>query len=114
MSEAASGAPTAAADAGGAPSAPVLRALVGPPADPVREVEVDGCLSLYRRDVDHVVVLNETASDVWRLADGTLHDDEIVALLASAYGLEPATIDGEVRATLARLVHEGFLTLDLR
>lgn len=90
------------------------RALVSPPADTVREVDVDGCLSLYRRDVDRVLVLNETASDVWRLADGTLHDDEIVALLATAYGVTGEVIEGEVRATLARLVQEGFLTLDLR
>jgi len=87
---------------------------VRPPAPVVREVEVDGCLSLYRRDVDQVVVLNETASDVWRLADGTLDDDEIVALLAAAYGVAPEIIGDEVRATLARLVQEGFLTLDLR
>ena len=110
--------PVASGSTGVVPSAaaPVgaPRALVCPPIDAVREVEVDGCLSLYRRDVDRVLVLNETASDVWRLADGTLHDDEIVALLAAAYGLEPGTIDAEVRSTLARLVQEGFLTLDLR
>jgi hypothetical protein len=113
MSDAVAGAPADAPRAG-TPTEPVRRSLVSPPADAVREVEVDGCLSLYRRDVDHVVVLNETASDVWRLADGTLHDDEIVALLALAYGVRPATIDAEVRATLSRLVTEGFLTLDLR
>lgn len=90
------------------------RALVSPPTDAVREVDVDGCLSLYRRDVDRVVVLNETASDVWRLADGTLHDDEIVVLLASAYGVAVEAIEDDVRATLLRLVQEGFLTLDLR
>ena len=48
--------------------------------NPRREVEVDGCLSLYRRDAECVMVLNETASDVWRLADGTLAQPEIVAL----------------------------------
>lgn len=85
-----------------------------PPPDPVREVEVDGCLSLYRRDVDRVLVLNETASDVWRLADGTLDDDRIIELLADAYRLEPHVIADEVRVTLARLVQEGFLTVDLR
>jgi len=105
-------APSTGARATGAPAGP--RRLVCPPADTVREVEVDGCLSLYRRDVDRVVVLNETASDVWRLADGTLHDDEIVDLLAAAYGVGPDSIGDDVRATLARLVQEGFLTLDLR
>jgi hypothetical protein len=104
---------TAAADPRSTPTRPP-RALVSPPADAVREVEIDGCLSLYRRDVDRVVVLNETASDVWRLADGTLHDDEIVELLAAAYGVGPEIIADEVRATLALLVQEGFLSLDLR
>jgi hypothetical protein len=80
----------------------------------VREVDLDGCITLYRRGHDSVLVLNETASDVWRLADGTLHDDEVVDLLAAAYGVAPEVIEADVRATIARLVHEGVLTLDLR
>jgi hypothetical protein len=114
MTESAAALPEVAAAETHASSTRPPRALVSPPADSVREVEVEGCLSLYRRDVDRVVVLNETASDVWRLADGTLHDDEIVELLATAYGVSADAIGDEVRATLARLVQEGFLTLDLR
>jgi hypothetical protein len=87
---------------------------IGPPAVVVREVDIDGCLSLYQRTSDRVLVLNETASDVWRLIDGTLGEDEIVATLARSYGVDPSVIAGEVRATIRRFVEEGFLGLTLR
>jgi hypothetical protein len=88
--------------------------VIGPPAVVVREVEIDGCLSLYQRTSDRVLVLNETASDVWRLIDGTLGEDEIVVTLASSYGVQPSVIADEVRATIRRFVEEGFLGLTLR
>jgi hypothetical protein len=96
------------------PATAAPRALLGPVPEPVREVDIDGCVSLYRRGHDAVLVLNETASDVWRLADGSLDDVEIVGLLARAYGVEPDVIEADVHATIARLVQEGFLSLDLR
>jgi hypothetical protein len=87
----------------------VIGRLVGPPVAAVREVEVDGCLTLYQRDVDQVLVLNQTASDVWRLADGTLHEPELVDCLARAYGLDTESIAPEVHAAIERFVEEGFL-----
>lgn len=95
-------------------NATVARPLVGPPTASVREVDVDGCLTLYRRASDQVLVLNETASEVWRLADGTLDEEQIVVSLAEAYGVPAAAIRPEVRETIERFVTEGLLGLVLR
>jgi hypothetical protein len=56
-----------------------------------------------------VVVLNATASDVWRLCDGEQTLDEIVDLLASAYQGDAAVIRPDVEKTIAELVEAGFL-----
>ena len=56
---------------------------VGPPAPQVVETEVDGDVCLYDPTSERVAVLNATASDVWRLADGTFTISEISELLAS-------------------------------
>lgn len=55
------------------------------------------------------MVLNATASDVWRLCDGEQTLDQIVELLASAYRTEPATIRPDVEKTITELVDAGFL-----
>jgi hypothetical protein len=89
------------------------RARVGPAVGEVREVDVDGSLTIYRRDIDQVLVLNRTASDVWRLSDGTLDEAEVVDRLAQVYGLDPEDIVDDVRATIARFVREGFIALTL-
>lgn len=84
---------------------------IGPPIGAVREVEVDGCLTIYRRDLDRVLVLNATASDVWRLCDGTLDEPTIVGLLARAYAVDADTIVDDVRSAVQRFVGEGFVDL---
>ena len=62
--------------------------LIGPPPPHVIETEVRGDISLYDAQHERVLVLNGTASDVWRLCDGDQTFDQIVALLARAYGVE--------------------------
>lgn len=74
--------------------------MVGPPAPHVVESEVDGSISLYDPEAEEVLVLNETASDVWRLSDGSETLDQIVKLLARAYGVEPSEIHDEVVETV--------------
>lgn len=83
--------------------------VVGPPALHVVETEVDGRISLYDSEHQQVSVLNETASDVWRLCDGqhTLH--EVVSLLARAYSVEPNSIREEVEQTVAGFRDSGLL-----
>jgi hypothetical protein len=74
--------------------------LVGPPAAGVSEVEIDGRICLYAPGSEQVVVLNDTASDVWRLADGERTLAELVDLLAASYGVEAASILGDVQAAV--------------
>lgn len=82
---------------------------VGPPSAHVLETEVDGQISLYNPHNESVTVLNETASDIWRLSDGEHTLAEMVELLASAYAVDPSTIAPEVEATVEQLVEAGFL-----
>lgn len=74
----------------------------------VREFEVDGRVTLYRGS-DRVLVLNATASDVWRLCDGTSSRAEVVATIARAYGMDPGEIAAAVLAAIDQLLQEGFL-----
>jgi len=51
------------------------------PADGVSVEDVDAEVCLYRSDIDEVLVLNQSAADVWRLADGSLSVDELLACI---------------------------------
>jgi Coenzyme PQQ synthesis protein D (PqqD) len=82
---------------------------VGPPSPHVVETEVDGDVCLYDPSSERVAVLNGTASDVWRLADGTYTVAEITDLLASSYGAQPTSIAPDVEAVVAEFIEAGFL-----
>lgn len=82
---------------------------VGPPAPNVLETEVGGDISLYDAQTEKVLVLNGTASDIWRLCDGEHTVDQIVTLLAQAYGEPEEPIRPQVLDTIETLVSEGFL-----
>lgn len=82
---------------------------VGPPRAHLLETEVDGDISLYDPTSERVTVLNGTASDVWRLADGEHTVAEITDLLASSYGVEPASIAPDVLAVVTRFIEAGLL-----
>jgi hypothetical protein len=83
--------------------------LIGPPPAHIIETEIKGDISLLDAERNQVVVLNATASDVWRLCDGEHTFDEIVALLASTYQSDPGVLRDDVRTTIDQLVEEGFL-----
>lgn len=82
---------------------------VGPPAAHVVESEVDGRISLFDPQTEEVSMLNDTASDVWRLADGTSTLDQVVELVARAYGVEADAIGDEVKATVETFYDKGLL-----
>jgi hypothetical protein len=82
---------------------------VGPPRPTVQVLELDGDISLYDRATSQALLLNATASDVWRLLDGEHTVDEIVDLLAAAYGTDPAAIRPDVVRTVAELGAAGLL-----
>ena len=88
----------------------ILDGRIGPPPVHIIETEIKGDISLFDAERNQVVVLNSTASDVWRLCDGEHTLDEIVALLASAYGTTPEAIKDNVTTTIEQLAGEGFLT----
>jgi coenzyme PQQ synthesis protein D (PqqD) len=72
-------------------------------------MELDGDVSLYHPVSGRAVVLNATASDVWRLVDGELTLDEIVELLAKSYRAEPDSIRPDVERVVRELTEHGFL-----
>jgi Coenzyme PQQ synthesis protein D (PqqD) len=82
---------------------------LGPARQGIRELELDGDISLYDPATHNAAVLNGTASDVWRLLDGEHSLEEIVELLARAYGVEPAEIRADVERTVGELISSGFL-----
>ena len=84
-------------------------AKVGPPAAHIVESEVDGRISIFDPQSQEVSVLNDTASDVWRLCDGTSTLNEVVELMARAYGVEPDAIGEDVKATVETFYGKGLL-----
>ncbi len=82
---------------------------VGPPRPNIIQTEIGDEISLYDPSSERVVVLNTTASDLWRLAEGDFTFDQVLGLLSKAYGVEAATIHDEVRGTVDRLRQEGLL-----
>lgn len=83
---------------------------MGPAADHIVETDVDGEISLYNPTSDQVMVLNQTASDIWLLSDGEHTLAEMTGLLASAYGVEPSEIKDDVEKTVADFKENGFLS----
>jgi hypothetical protein len=82
---------------------------VGPPTDRLVETEVDGHISLYDPVTARVHVLNGTASDAWLLSDGDYTAEQIVGLLAAAYGVDADVIRSTVVDTVGLFRDEGLL-----
>ena len=85
---------------------------IGPPLAHLLETEIDDEISLYDPLTEQVVVLNKTASDVWRLSDGEADLDEIARLLASAYGVAIDQIRVQVEETVRSFHEHGLLATE--
>lgn len=72
-------------------------------------MELDGDISLYHPGTGQALVLNATASDIWRLLDGEHSVPRIVELLAGAYGTDPEAIRADVLRVIEDLTEHGFL-----
>lgn len=72
-------------------------------ADGVRELDVDGAITLFHEPSRTALVLNETASDVWRLLDGRRTVGDIVGELARRYAADTAAIRSGVNAAIRQL-----------
>jgi hypothetical protein len=82
---------------------------IGPPPSHILETEVEGEISLYDPHSESVLVLNQTASDVWRLSDGEHTLEEMVRLLAVAYQVRPENIRTDVEKAVRNITEQGFL-----
>lgn len=79
------------------------------PASTVVAEDLDDDVCLYRDDIDEVLVLNRSAGDVWRLADGTMTLDEIVERLAAAYQAAATALRADVESVISDLSERGYL-----
>lgn len=75
----------------------------------VREMEIDGEITLFDAATQTALVLNQTASDVWRLIDGERTPDAIAHVLGHAYDADPVTVRTGVDAALAELREHGLV-----
>lgn len=83
--------------------------VVGPPESNVTEVEVDGRACLLSPLNHDVVVLNQSASDVWYLCDGTESVLQITERLARAYGVTANEISADVEAAVRSFRAAGLI-----
>ncbi|HZM75058.1 MAG TPA: PqqD family protein [Candidatus Limnocylindrales bacterium] len=58
--------------------------------------------------------LADVAGFLWRQLDGVRTVDELVALIAAEYDVEPGEVAEDVHAVLADLVQAGFIALRSR
>ena len=79
------------------------------PAENIVAEDLDEDVCLYRPDIDEVLVLNQTAGDVWRLADGHLSVAGIAATLARVYAREESDWRADVQTVVDDLAMRGYL-----
>lgn len=70
--------------------------------------EIDGNFTIYDNQRDSVVVLNDSASAIWRLCDGRA-GRAIVDELARRYVADREEIQRDVEAVLEQLSESGLL-----
>jgi hypothetical protein len=83
--------------------------LVGPHAPSASWQDLDGRVVVFNAETGRAAALNETASTIWRLADGQLEEAEVIELLAEAYAVPPERIATDVRHAIETLRSEGLL-----
>lgn len=76
------------------------------------EFDVEGDLSLYPPGSDQAVLLNGTASAIWRRLAEPTSLFELVAGLATDYGQAATDIEADVAAVIDVLVSQGLVVAD--
>jgi len=84
-------------------------ARIGPPLPGVTTVDLDGRVVAYSPHQQKAIFLNETASEIWRLSDGSRALDDLIEQLATAYATDPAAIADDVRLAVASFVDAGLI-----
>ncbi len=92
---------------GGSTISPMAERFVAVDDLVVEDLEGDMCL--LRLDTSDVLVMNQTAADVWVLAADGTPADEIVRILTDHYQCSPADITDQVTSVLNDFVARGFL-----
>lgn len=82
---------------------------VGLPVPGLTTNEIDGCINIYNPWTRRAVLLNETATSVWRMIDGDRDVDAIVTSLAHLYDAAADDIRSDVITTIGQLRTELLL-----
>lgn len=85
--------------------------LVPSPRERYVVEDIDNESLIYRQASKSAVYLNETATVIWKLCDGTRSAREITAVLAEAFPEEAQAIAADVAATIDELIKVGALKL---
>lgn len=73
--------------------------------------KIDDEVLLYSMKKTKAVYLNETASLIWQLCDGSRSIEHIIALLTDAYPQQKAQIQTDVIKAVGTLVEHGAMLL---
>jgi len=71
--------------------------------------EMEGECLLYRIGAHKAIHLNESASLIWKLCDGTRSAEDITAFLQQEYPDAQARVTEDVLEAIAQLIREGAL-----
>jgi hypothetical protein len=74
--------------------------------------EIDGDITAFDPIQSRVVVLNETASEIWRHASGGHTFEDLVSRLANQFGVEATAIREEVATVVSHLIEAGFMAAE--
>lgn len=84
---------------------------IGPKAGLATEAAIDGDVRVYAPKSRQVLVLNETAADVWRLCDGTRTRREIAETLAARYREELPVVLPAITALIEQFTRHGLFEM---
>lgn len=82
---------------------------IGPPVIWYSEVLVDGRAHIFVPTTERLLVLNEAATQVWQLCDGSRTHEDLVREIAARHGMSPALVSTQVSDTVELLVGAGLL-----
>lgn len=83
---------------------------IGPHIHGVSVADVDGCLAIHAAPDQSVVILNRTASDIWRLCTGEHDLETLGCLLESRYGMQAGELADQVARAVSRLAELNLIT----
>lgn len=75
----------------------------------LRERLLDGELTIYDPRSEQAAFLNQTATAIWGLADGTRDDEQIAMGIAQQFAQDPAVVAVHIAAVLDELDSLGLL-----